>query len=160
MGTPDFAVTILDRILEDLHTVVGVVTAPDKPAGRGRKLNESAVKKYALAHQLPLLQPKNLKASSFLEELTSLQANLQVVVAFRMLPKSVWSLPKYGTFNLHASLLPNYRGQLHPLGNINGERKQESQHFLSTKKLMPGEIILQKAVDIYDEETVDNYMID
>ena len=155
MGTPDFAVTILDRILEDRHTVVGVVTAPDKPAGRGRKLNESAVKKYALAHQLPLLQPKNLKAPSFLEELTSLQANLQVVVAFRMLPKSVWSLPKYGTFNLHASLLPNYRGAA-PIhwAIINGEYKTGVTTFFINEKIDAGEIILQKAVDIYDEETV------
>lgn len=155
MGTPDFAVTILDRILEDRHTVVGVVTAPDKPAGRGRKLNESAVKKYALAHQLPLLQPKNLKAPSFLEELTSLQANLQIVVAFRMLPKSVWSLPKYGTFNLHASLLPNYRGAA-PIhwAIINGEYKTGVTTFFINEKIDTGEIILQKAVDIYDEETV------
>ena len=155
MGTPDFAVTILDRFLEDRHTVVGVVTAPDKPAGRGRKLNEAAVKKYALAHQLPLLQPKNLKAPSFIEELTSLQANLQVVVAFRMLPKSVWSLPKYGTFNLHASLLPNYRGAA-PIhwAIINGEYKTGVTTFFINEKIDAGEIILQKAVDIYDEETV------
>jgi len=110
MGTPDFAVGILDTIYNNNYEIVGVITAPDKPAGRGQKLSESAVKKYAVEKGLRVLQPTNLKSEEFLEELKSLNANLQVVVAFRMLPEVVWRMPKLGTFNLHASLLPNYRG--------------------------------------------------
>ena len=155
MGTPDFAVAILDRIIKDGHQVVGVITAPDKPAGRGRKLNESAVKKYAVAHGLHLLQPKNLKATEFQEELKSLQANLQVVVAFRMLPKSVWSLPEFGTFNLHASLLPDYRGAA-PIhwAIINGEKKTGVTTFFIDEKIDTGEMILKKELNIEDDETV------
>ena len=112
MGTPEFAVGILDTILKNNHEVVGVITAADKPAGRGQKLKYSAVKEYALENNITLLQPVNLKDETFLSELKSLNANLQVVVAFRMLPKVVWEMPLLGTFNLHASLLPNYRGAL------------------------------------------------
>jgi methionyl-tRNA formyltransferase len=155
MGTPDFAVAILDRILEDGHNVVGVITAPDKPAGRGRKLNESAVKKYAKAKNLHLLQPTNLKHPDFLAELTSLQANVQVVVAFRMLPKAVWSLPEYGTFNLHASLLPDYRGAA-PIhwAIINGEQTTGVTTFFIDEKIDTGEMILKKELTVGDDETV------
>lgn len=110
MGTPEFAVTILDGLLQHNYKVVGVVTAPDRPAGRGQKIHESAVKEYSKSKGLTILQPTNLKDDSFLEELKSLNANLQIVVAFRMLPKVVWQMPALGTFNLHASLLPDYRG--------------------------------------------------
>ena len=110
MGTPDFAVATLRALVENNHNIVGVITAPDKPAGRGRKIRTSAVKQYALEQGLPLLQPTNLKDQTFLSELESLQPDLQIVVAFRMLPKAVWQMPALGTFNLHASLLPEYRG--------------------------------------------------
>ena len=110
MGTPEFAVGILDTIYKNNYEIVGVITAADKPAGRGQKIKYSAVKEYALEKNLRLLQPTNLKDETFLEELRSLNANLQVVVAFRMLPEVVWRMPKFGTFNLHASLLPEYRG--------------------------------------------------
>ena len=155
MGTPDFAVAILDRILEDGHQVVGVITAPDKPAGRGRKLNESAVKKYAKSKGLHLLQPTNLKHPDFLSELESLHANVQVVVAFRMLPKVVWSLPEFGTFNLHASLLPDYRGAA-PIhwAIINGEEKTGVTTFFIDEKIDTGAMILKKEVEIGDDETV------
>ena len=124
MGTPEFAVGILDAIIKANYDVVGVITAADKPAGRGQKIKYSAIKEYALANNLNLLQPTNLKDETFLAELKSLNANLQVVVAFRMLPKLVWEMPKLGTFNLHASLLPNYRGAA-PINwaIINGETK-------------------------------------
>ena len=111
MGTPEFAVTSLQFLLEAGYPIVGVITAPDKPGGRGMKeMISSAVKKFALEHNLPLLQPNNLKAKSFLKELRSLNADLQVVVAFRMLPEVVWNMPRLGTMNLHGSLLPAYRG--------------------------------------------------
>src|SRR5690606_21107667 len=109
-GTPDFAVATLQALIEDDKNVVGVVTAADKPAGRGRQLKASAVKEYALSKKLPVLQPENLKSEKFQAQLEQLNPELQIVVAFRMLPKTVWALPKYGTFNLHASLLPQYRG--------------------------------------------------
>lgn len=155
MGTPDFAVTILDRIVESNHKVVGVITAPDKPAGRGRKLNESAVKKYAKSKNLFLLQPKNLKDETFLNQLNSLNANVQVVVAFRMLPKIVWSAPEFGTFNLHASLLPDYRGAA-PIhwAIINGEEKTGVTTFFIDEKIDTGEIILKKETEIGNDETV------
>ena len=110
MGTPDFAVASLDILLNNDFSIVGIITAPDRPAGRGRKLKASAVKEYAIKKGLKVLQPTNLKNNAFLDQLKALNANLQVVVAFRMLPKQVWEMPKYGTFNLHASLLPQYRG--------------------------------------------------
>ena len=123
MGTPDFAVATLEALLEHNYNVVGVITAADKPAGRGRKLHESAVKQYAKSKGLHIMQPTNLKNEIFIKELESLNANLQIVVAFRMLPKVVWQMPELGTFNLHASLLPNYRGAA-PINwaIINGEK--------------------------------------
>lgn len=152
MGTPDFAVTILDSLLKAGQNVVGVITAPDKPAGRGRKLNQSAVKKYALENELNILQPTNLKNEDFLKELEELNANLQIIVAFRMLPEVVWRMPKYGTFNLHASLLPNYRGAA-PINwaIINGETKTGVTTFFIDEKIDTGEIILSEEMVI--EET-------
>ncbi|KGL62997.1 methionyl-tRNA formyltransferase [Polaribacter sp. Hel1_85] len=155
MGTPDFAVTILKHLVENDYNVVGVITASDKPAGRGRKLNESAVKKYATSVNLPILQPTNLKNEDFNKELENLKADLQIVVAFRMLPKVVWQMPKYGTFNLHASLLPEYRGAA-PIhwAIINGETKTGVTTFFIDDKIDTGEIILQEEIDILDTETV------
>ena len=155
MGTPDFAVAILDELIKSKFNVVGVITAPDKPAGRGRKINESAVKKYAKENNLNILQPTNLKSEEFLTELQSLSANLQIVVAFRMLPKSVWQMPEYGTFNLHASLLPQYRGAA-PINwaIINGEKKTGVTTFFIDEKIDTGNVILQKEVLIDDKETV------
>ncbi|APY00539.1 methionyl-tRNA formyltransferase [Lacinutrix venerupis] len=149
MGTPEFAVTILDTLLNNNYNIVGVITAPDKPAGRGRKLNKSAVKEYAETKGLNILQPTNLKSEAFLEELKQLNANLQIVVAFRMLPKAVWQMPDYGTFNLHASLLPNYRGAA-PINwaIINGETKTGVSTFFIDEKIDTGEMILQEAVNI------------
>lgn len=155
MGTPDFAATILQHLVENDYNVVGVITAADKPAGRGRKLNQSAVKKYALSQNLPILQPKNLKSEEFQKDLKKWNANLQVVVAFRMLPKSVWAMPKYGTFNLHASLLPEYRGAA-PINwaIINGETKTGVTTFFIDDKIDTGEIILQSEVTIKEDEVV------
>ena len=118
MGTPEFAVTSLEALVDGGYNIVGVITAPDKPAGRGRKINESAVKKYALSKGLHIMQPTNLKNPVFLDELISLDIDLQIVVAFRMLPVDVWKNPKYGTFNLHASLLPDYEVQLLLIGPL------------------------------------------
>lgn len=145
MGTPEFAVTILKEILAKKYKVVGVITAPDKPAGRGRKVNQSAVKKFALENNLSILQPTNLKSESFISELKLLKANVQVVVAFRMLPKCVWQMPAYGTFNLHASLLPEYRGAA-PINwaVINGETVTGVTTFFIDDKIDTGEIILQE----------------
>ncbi|WP_299158878.1 methionyl-tRNA formyltransferase [uncultured Tenacibaculum sp.] len=153
MGTPEFAVTILKHLVENDYNVVGVITAVDKPAGRGRKLNQSAVKKYALSQNLPILQPKNLKNEEFQEDLKKWNANLQIVVAFRMLPKTVWSMPAFGTFNLHASLLPEYRGAA-PINwaIINGETKTGVTTFFIDDKIDTGEIILQKEVSIENNE--------
>ena len=155
MGTPDFAATVLEHLVLNKYTIVGVITAPDKPAGRGRKLNESAVKKYAMSNNLTVLQPTNLKSESFLHELECLKAELQVVVAFRMLPKAVWQMPKYGTFNLHASLLPAYRGAA-PIhwAIINGEKITGVTTFFIDEKIDTGEIILQKEIEIEYKETV------
>lgn len=154
MGTPDFAVHTLRAIVEAGYNVVGVITAPDKPAGRGRKLQESAVKKYALEQDLKILQPTNLKSEEFLKELRSLEANLQVVVAFRMLPKAVWKMPEYGTFNLHASLLPQYRGAA-PINwaVINGETETGVSTFFIDEKIDTGEMILQEKVKIAPGES-------
>lgn len=153
MGTPEFAVGILDTIVKNNFEVVGVITAADKPAGRGQKIKYSAVKEYALEHNLRLLQPTNLKDETFLEELKSLNANLQVVVAFRMLPEVVWRMPKYGTFNLHASLLPNYRGAA-PINwaIINGETKTGVTTFFIDDKIDTGEMILSKEIEIGSNE--------
>ncbi len=155
MGTPDFAVATLQALVQHGYDIVGVITAPDKPAGRGQKLHESAVKQYALSKDLNILQPTNLKDPKFIEELRSLQANLQIVVAFRMLPEVVWSMPKYGTFNLHASLLPNYRGAA-PIhwAIINGETKTGATTFFIDEKIDTGAIILQTEIDIKLDETV------
>lgn len=155
MGTPDFAVTILQHLVTHNYSIVGVVTAPDRPAGRGRKLNESAVKKYASSINLPIFQPTNLKNEEFNKELKALKADLQIVVAFRMLPKIVWQMPTYGTFNLHASLLPAYRGAA-PIhwAIINGETKTGVTTFFIDDKIDTGEIILQEEITIQNNETV------
>ncbi|MDP5105909.1 MAG: methionyl-tRNA formyltransferase [Polaribacter sp.] len=155
MGTPDFAVTILKHLVDNKYNVVGVITAPDKPAGRGRKLNESDVKKYALSKNLTILQPTNLKNEEFHQELKALKADLQIVVAFRMLPEMVWKMPKFGTFNLHASLLPQYRGAA-PIhwAIINGETKTGVSTFFIDDKIDTGAIILQEEITIAIDETV------
>lgn len=155
MGTPEFAVTILKKILEDGYNVTGVITAPDKPAGRGRKLHESAVKTFAVSRGLVVLQPVNLKSPEFINELQKLKPNVQVVVAFRMLPKIVWKLPEYGTFNLHASLLPQYRGAA-PINwaIINGEQITGVSTFFIDEKIDTGEIILKEEVNIEPDENV------
>jgi methionyl-tRNA formyltransferase len=154
MGTPEFAVGILDTIIKNNYDVVGVITAADKPAGRGQKIKYSAVKEYALANNLTLLQPTNLKDESFLAELKALNANLQIVVAFRMLPKVVWEMPSLGTFNLHASLLPNYRGAA-PINwaIINGETKTGVTTFFIDDKIDTGAMILNSEINIEPEET-------
>ena len=154
MGTPDFAVGILDSLLQNHYTVVGVITVADKPAGRGQKVKFSAVKDYALAHQLPLLQPTNLKDDVFLHQLATLKANLQVVVAFRMLPKVVWEMPQYGTFNLHASLLPNYRGAA-PINwaIINGETETGVTSFFIDDKIDTGAMLLHAKTPIDPQES-------
>ncbi len=153
MGTPEFAVGILDTIIKNNYEVVGVITAADKPAGRGQKIKHSAVKEYALEHNLKLLQPTNLKDETFLSELKSLNANLQVVVAFRMLPEVVWRMPKLGTFNLHASLLPNYRGAA-PINwaIINGEIKTGVTTFFIDDKIDTGAMIVSKEIEISSDE--------
>ncbi|GAA4042839.1 methionyl-tRNA formyltransferase [Flavobacterium chungnamense] len=154
MGTPEFAVGILDTIIKNNYEVVGVITAADKPAGRGQKLKYSAVKEYALENNLNLLQPTNLKDESFLATLKSLNANLQVVVAFRMLPEVVWKMPSLGTFNLHASLLPNYRGAA-PINwaIINGETKTGVTTFFIDDKIDTGAMILSKETSILFTES-------
>jgi methionyl-tRNA formyltransferase len=153
MGTPEFAVGIIDTIIKNNFEIVGVITAADKPAGRGQKIKYSAVKEYALEHNLRLLQPTNLKEESFLNELKSLEANLQVVVAFRMLPEVVWRIPKLGTFNLHASLLPNYRGAA-PINwaIINGEYKTGVTTFFIDDKIDTGAMILSNETSIDPNE--------
>ena len=155
MGTPDFAVGSLEQLLKADFNVVGVVTAPDRPAGRGRKVQESAVKQFAVQHNLKVLQPTNLKDEAFLEELKSLDANLQVVVAFRMLPKAVWQMPEHGTFNLHASLLPQYRGAA-PINwaIINGETETGATTFFIDEKIDTGSVILQKTATILPDDNV------
>lgn len=149
MGTPEFAVAILDSIITNGYDVVGVITAPDKPAGRGQKVSYSAVKEYALKQQLTLLQPTNLKDDEFLANLRLLEANVQVVVAFRMLPEVVWRMPKFGTFNLHASLLPDYRGAA-PINwaIINGEPKTGVTTFFIDDKIDTGAMIAKAETPI------------
>ncbi|WP_121967224.1 methionyl-tRNA formyltransferase [Myroides sp. N17-2] len=153
MGTPDFAVGILDAIYTNEYNVVAVITAPDRPAGRGQKLKYSAVKEYALEKQLPILQPTNLKDEEFLKELKGYNANLHVVVAFRMLPEVVWKMPEFGTFNLHASLLPDYRGAA-PINwaIINGETTTGVSTFFIDEKIDTGAIILKKETSIGTNE--------
>lgn len=154
MGTPHFAVHILEGMLAKGCQVVGVITAPDKPAGRGQKIRLSDVKQFALSHKIPVLQPHNLKSPDFISELKSLKPDLQVVVAFRMLPKIVWELAPKGTFNLHASLLPNYRGAA-PINwvIINGEKDTGVTTFFIDEKIDTGAIIKQSKVTIDEEET-------
>ena len=153
MGTPDFAVEPLKMLLENEYNIVGVVTAPDKPAGRGKKISESAVKQFAVSRGLKVLQPEKLKAPEFIKELQSLDTDLQIVVAFRMLPEIVWSMPKMGTFNLHASLLPQYRGAA-PINwaVINGEEKTGVTTFFIEKEIDTGNILLQKEIKILTED--------
>ncbi|MEI8086134.1 MAG: methionyl-tRNA formyltransferase [Paludibacter sp.] len=153
MGTPDFAVESLKILVENNFDVVGVVTMPDKPSGRGHKLQFSPVKEFALERNLKLLQPEKLKDEDFLEELRSLNADLQIVVAFRMLPEVVWNMPRYGTFNLHASLLPQYRGAA-PINwaIINGEKETGATTFFLTHEIDTGKIILQEKLSISDNE--------
>ena len=153
MGTPDFAVASLKQLLESEFEVVGVITAPDRPAGRGRKLKSSAVKEFAQKHDLTILQPTNLKDEAFLKELRALNADVQVVVAFRMLPKVVWDMPSHGTFNLHASLLPQYRGAA-PINwaIINGETETGVTTFFIDEEIDTGSIILQRKCEILPED--------
>ena len=154
MGTPDFAVESLKALYENNFNIVAVITAVDKPAGRGRKIQESAVKKYAFQNNIKILQPTNLKNEQFIKELKSLKADLQVVVAFRMLPEAVWSMPEFGTINLHASLLPDYRGAA-PINHaiINGENITGLTTFFIEKEIDAGNIIFQKEVNILPDET-------
>lgn len=155
MGTPDFAVRILDELLARDFNIIGVVTSPDKPSGRGQLINESAVKKYASLRNLTILQPTNLKDDFFLEQLRILKADLFVVVAFRMLPEVVWTLPDFGTINLHASLLPNYRGAA-PINwaIMNGEKETGVTTFFIEKEIDTGKIIERSKVTIGKNETV------
>jgi methionyl-tRNA formyltransferase len=153
MGTPDFAVPSLDILISNNYKVAGVVTAPDKPAGRGQHIHESAVKKYAVGKGLNILQPEKLKNENFLEELKSLKANLFIIVAFRMLPEKVWQMPEFGTFNLHASLLPQYRGAA-PINwaVINGEKETGVTTFFLQHEIDTGNIILQEKISIDENE--------
>ena len=155
MGTPDFAVASLQALLDQGFNVVGVITAPDKPAGRGLEIQQSPVKQLALSYKLPLLQPVKLKDPDFLEQLKAWKPDLQIVVAFRMLPEVVWALPAQGTINLHGSLLPNYRGAA-PINwaLINGEKKTGVTTFLLKHEIDTGDMLLQKEIEI--EET-DNF---
>jgi methionyl-tRNA formyltransferase len=162
MGTPEFAVASLDALVKAGAAIVGVVTAPDKPAGRGMKLNESAVKQYAVEQGLYILQPPKLKDPAFLEELRSLQADLQVVVAFRMLPEVVWNMPPLGTINLHGSLLPQYRGAA-PINwaVINGEKITGVTTFKLQHEIDTGHILMQESFPIGEDDTagdVHDYM--
>lgn len=154
MGTPDFAVASLDILVQEGYQIVGVITAPDKPAGRGLQLQESAVKKYAVTKGLKILQPEKLKNPEFLEELTALKAHLQVVVAFRMLPEVVWNMPPLGTINVHASLLPDYRGAA-PINwaIINGEKVSGVTTFKLQHAIDTGNVLFSAQVPISDDET-------
>ena len=154
MGTPDFAVLPLQHILDSNHEVVAVVTAPDKPAGRGRKMRGSAVKEFAQKHDLRVLQPEKLRSEAFIQTLSELRADVFVVVAFRMLPEMVWQLPSIGTFNLHASLLPQYRGAA-PINwaVINGEHESGVTTFMINAQIDTGSILLQEKVQIDQNES-------
>jgi methionyl-tRNA formyltransferase len=155
MGTPDFAVPSLDILVENGYNVVAVITAPDRPKGRGQQLATSPVKDAAVKHDIPVLQPTNLKAPEFIEELKSYKANLQIVVAFRMLPEMVWDMPEIGTFNLHASLLPQYRGAA-PINwaIINGEKETGVSTFFLQHEIDTGKIIFQEKETIKADDTV------
>lgn len=154
MGTPDFAVASLRALVEGGYNVVGVVTMPDKPSGRGLKLNESAVKRYAVSVGLNLLQPEKLKDEAFVEQFRALNADLGIVIAFRMLPEVVWSAPRLGTFNLHASLLPQYRGAA-PINwaIINGERESGVTTFMLNHQIDKGDVLFRRSVDIDPKES-------
>lgn len=154
MGTPEFAVASLDALVREGFDIQAVITTPDKPAGRGMKLTETAVKKYALSKGLRILQPVKLKDPVFLDELRSLKADLQVVVAFRMLPEIVWNMPPLGTINLHGSLLPQYRGAA-PINwaIINGEKETGVTTFKLKQEIDTGDILMQESFPISDEET-------
>ena len=154
MGTPDFAVASLEALVKARCNIVGVITAPDKPAGRGMKLSESAVKKFATRKKLKILQPEKLKSPEFLEELKSLNADLQIVVAFRMLPEAVWNMPPMGTINVHASLLPQYRGAA-PINwaIINGEKETGITTFKLQHEIDTGNILMQEKIEIGENET-------
>lgn len=154
MGTPDFAVASLEALVKSKCNIVAVVTAPDKPAGRGMKLQESPVKKYAVRNHIKVLQPEKLKNQGFLNELRSLNADLQIVVAFRMLPEVVWNMPKMGTINVHASLLPQYRGAA-PINwaIINGEKETGITTFKLQQEIDTGNILLQEKIEIGENET-------
>ena len=155
MGTPEFAVPSLEILVEHKFNVVAVITAPDKPQGRGQKLAPSPVKECALKYSIPVLQPTNLKSPEFLEELKSYQANLQIVVAFRMLPEIVWAMPSLGTFNLHGSLLPQYRGAA-PINwaIINGEKETGVTTFFLKHEIDTGSIIFQEKEPIHENDDV------
>ena len=156
MGTPDFAVETLRQLVEGGYNVVGVITMPDKPAGRGHKIQYSPVKQYALEQNLPLLQPEKLKDEVFVEALREWKADLQIVVAFRMLPEVVWNMPRLGTFNLHASLLPQYRGAA-PINwaVINGDTETGITTFFLKHEIDTGEVIQQVCVPIADTDNVE-----
>lgn len=154
MGTPQIAVASLKALLDAGFNIVGVITAPDKPAGRGKQLHQSDVKKFALEHNLHVLQPEKLKSPDFIAELTALKPDLQVVLAFRMLPKIVWNLPKFGTFNMHASLLPDYRGAA-PINHtiINGETESGVTTFLLNENIDEGDMLYQEKISLSPVET-------
>jgi methionyl-tRNA formyltransferase len=154
-GTPDFAVESLDRLVSGGYNIVGVVTMPDKAAGRGHKMFQSPVKEYALAHNLKLMQPANLKDPEFVEELRSLNADLQIVIAFRMMPEVVWNMPPLGTFNLHASLLPKYRGAA-PINwaVMNGDKETGVTTFFLKHEIDTGDIIQQEKIEIAETDNV------
>jgi methionyl-tRNA formyltransferase len=154
MGTPEFAVASLEALLQTEHEILAVVTTPDKPAGRGQKVHQSEVKKYALEHSIPILQPEKLKDPTFIEQLKDLSADLQVVVAFRMLPEVVWNMPTYGTLNLHGSLLPHYRGAA-PINwaIMNGEVETGVTTFFIEHSIDTGNIIFQEKIQIEENET-------
>lgn len=154
MGTPEFATTILKRIVEESFPIAACITAPDKPAGRGRKIQESHVKQYAVSQDLNILQPTNLKDANFIDQLTQLNADLFIVVAFRMLPEVVWQIPHLGTINLHGSLLPDYRGAA-PINwaVINGDQKTGVTTFYINENIDTGDLLLQREIEIQPNET-------
>ena len=160
MGTPEFAVTILDGLINEGAQIVGVITAPDKPAGRGRKISESSVKTYSTEKGLTILQPTNLKDEHFVNKLKVLNADLFIVVAFRMLPEVIWTMPPKGTINLHASILPNFRGAA-PINwaIINGEKESGVTTFFIEKEIDTGKIILNDKIEITEDMTRENHYL-
>ncbi len=154
-GTPEFAVESLDALINNDFNVVGVVTMPDKIAGRGHKLYQSDVKRYAVEHNLPILQPEKLKSQDFLDSLRDLNADLFIVIAFRMLPREVWQMPRLGTFNLHASLLPKYRGAA-PINRavMNGDTETGVTTFFLKHEIDTGDMIMQRKIEILPEDNV------